>query len=81
MFNNEKGKAVDEIVDKIKIAPIVIFMRGDANEPKCKASKLLMECFFKMEIDFKSFDILKDDSLKEWLKQYSNWPCFPQVFI
>ena len=52
-------------------------MRGDAMNPKCKSSKLLLESFTKMDIKYKSFDILIDDSLKEWLKFYSNWPSFP----
>ena len=56
-------------------------MRGDALNPKCKSSKLLLESFTKMDIKYKTFDILIDDSLKEWLKFYSNWPSFPQVYI
>ena len=52
-------------------------MRGDPKEPKCKSSKILIECLTKMEIKFKSYDILVDDHLKEWLKYYSNWPSFP----
>lgn len=59
----------------------MIFLRGNDNEPKCKASKLLVESFYKMEIDFIGHDVLKDDSMKEWLKHYANWPCFPQVYI
>ena len=34
-----------------------------------------------MEVKFKSYNILTDDNLKEWLKFYSNWPSFPQVYI
>jgi glutaredoxin-related protein len=34
-----------------------------------------------MDIKYKTFDILIDDNLKEWLKFYSNWPSFPQVYI
>ena len=56
-------------------------MRGTQLEPKCRASKLVCECFGKMELNFKDYDILKDESLKEWLKHYSNWPSFPQVYI
>ena len=56
-------------------------MRGDPKDPKCKSSKILIECLTKMEIKFKSYDILIDDHLKEWLKYYSNWPSFPQLYI
>ena len=56
-------------------------MRGDVQEPKCKSSRVLVECLTKMEIKFRTFDILIDDNLKEWLKFYSNWPSFPQLYI
>ena len=52
-------------------------MRGDATNPLCKSSKMLLECFQKMDIKYKTYDILADDNLKEWLKFYSNWPSFP----
>lgn len=61
--------------------PIVVFMRGDPQQPECKSSKTLVECLTKMQVKFKTFDVLKDDNLKEWLKFYSNWPSFPQVYI
>ena len=56
-------------------------MRGDPAEPKCKGSKTIVETLTKMQIKFKTHDVLKDDHLKEWLKFYSNWPSYPQVFI
>ena len=34
-----------------------------------------------MEVKFRHFDILQDERIKEWLKFYSNWPSFPQVFV
>lgn len=77
LFNNEKQKAYVEIDQKLKNFPIIVFMRGDQKQPKCKSSKMLVECFTKMELKFKCIDILLDDNLKEWLKFYSNWPSFP----
>jgi monothiol glutaredoxin len=34
-----------------------------------------------LEIKYKSHNILDDSKLKEWLKFYANWPCYPQLFI
>lgn len=41
----------------------------------------MVETLTKMRVKFKTFDVLKDDSLKEWLKFYANWPSFPQIYI
>ena len=60
MFVTEKKRAFNEIDKKLKQGPIIIFMRGSSSYPKCKASKLLMESLYKMEIDFKDFDVLED---------------------
>ena len=77
LFSTEQRKAFNEIEVSLQQFPIVVFMRGDPKEPKCKSSKTLIECLTKMQIKFKSFDILLDDNLKEWLKFFSNWPSFP----
>lgn len=81
MFESERNKVYFQINQTLKMFPILIYMRGDVSEPKCKSSKALVECLTKMQIKFKTFDVLLDDNLKEWLKFYSNWPTFPQVFI
>lgn len=81
LFKNEKRKAYAEIKSKVAAFPIVVFMRGEVTDPKCKSSKILCETLSKMEIKFKAFDVLKDDNIREWLKFYSNWPSYPQVFI
>ena len=81
LFKSERKKAFTEIQNRLAVHPIVVFMRGSQADPKCRSSKILIECFLKMEIGFRDYDVLKDDSLKEWLKHYSNWPSFPQVYI
>jgi monothiol glutaredoxin len=40
-----------------------------------------VEYLMKMEIRYRPYDILKDSRMKEWVKQYSQWPTFPQVFV
>mmetsp|Transcript_42056 Transcript_42056/g.64452 ORF Transcript_42056/g.64452 Transcript_42056/m.64452 type:complete len:168 (+) Transcript_42056:276-779(+) len=77
LFRNEREKAFNYIEMKLMQFPIIVFMRGDPQQPKCKSSRILIECFTKVDIKYKSFDILTDDNLKEWLKYFSNWPSFP----
>lgn len=50
--------------------------------PKCKFSKKLMELFNTAKVShFASFDVLSDESIRSGLKEYSNWPTFPQLFV
>lgn len=58
LFDSEKTKIYAEITKKLKNFPIVVFMRGDVMEPKCKSSRLLVTTLTKMEVKFKSFNIL-----------------------
>lgn len=62
-----------------------VFMKGDQHAPKCKFSKKLMASFKDSSngigYKFGSFDILSDERIRQWLKFYSDWPTFPQVFV
>ena len=76
-FVNERAEAFIQIEALLTSFPVVMFIRGSPLKPTCKSSKVLVEQFNKMEVKFKSYDILLDHKIKEWLKFYSNWPSFP----
>ncbi len=80
-FLEEKKKAFKNIENLLSHMPVTVFMRGTPTQPECKASQILVEYFMKMEIRYRPYDILKDSTIKEWVKQYSQWPTFPQVFV
>ncbi|KAL3192905.1 hypothetical protein MRX96_058420 [Rhipicephalus microplus] len=62
-------------------APIMVFMKGSPDAPRCGFSRTLMEIFKKHKVTFGSFDILTDEEVRQSLKQYSNWPTYPQVYV
>ena len=76
-FNEERTIAYEEINQKLCIYPICVFIRGTHTNPQCKSSKKMLELLNKMEIKFRSFNILEDFKLKEWLKFYSDFQNFP----
>ena len=49
--------------------------------PKCKFTRKLVELFAAAGYKYRHFDILKDERIRQWLKFYSSWPTFPQVFL
>ena len=70
-------KAFREIDDLVKSTPFFAFIKGTADTPKCKFTRRLVEMFGKSGYKFKTFDILGDERIRQWLKFYSNWPTFP----
>jgi len=58
-----------------------LFMKGTPQEPKCKFSRRILELLAGAGVtDFGSFNVLSDESVRQGLKEYSNWPTFPQLF-
>nr|YP_009244115.1 hypothetical protein Gele_104 [Gelidium elegans]AMK96357.1 hypothetical protein Gele_104 [Gelidium elegans] len=69
---------IDDIINK---HAIVIFIKGDANSPKCAFSIKVIKIFNKLQVPYKAINILHNSDMKEELKTYSNWPTIPQVYI
>ena len=61
---------------------IVLFMKGSAQFPQCgfsgKAIALLKQCGIK---NITTFNVLDDDSVRQGIKQFSNWPTIPQLYV
>ena len=81
-FEEERKKAYREIEDLVTQQPqFFMFIKGTPEQPKCKFTRKLLELFAPHGYRYKSFDILKDERIRQWLKFYSSWPTFPQVFL
>ena len=53
---------------------VVLFMKGVPDEPRCGFSRRMVSLLQDHKIQFKSFDILQDNEVRQRLKTYSNWP-------
>lgn len=62
-------------------APIMIFMKGNPENPQCGFSRTLMEIMKETKLEFKHFDIFTDEDVRQGLKKFSNWPTYPQVYV
>lgn len=77
-----KAEDINQRLDKLtKQDKLVIFMKGDREGPKCKFSRALMEIIQPLNLEFKTFDILQDEEVRQGLKTFSNWPTFPQIYV
>lgn len=62
-------------------APVMLFMKGEPSNPKCKFSRETTTLLKEEGIRFGYFDILSDDEVRQGLKTYSNWKTYPQFYV
>ncbi|KAI8374651.1 thioredoxin-like protein [Radiomyces spectabilis] len=65
----------------INSAPVMIFIKGTPQQPRCGFSRQLVEMLAKENVKYSSFNILADEDVRQGLKAYSDWPTFPQLYI
>jgi len=75
----------DSLRERIKTtvegAPVVLFMKGSKNFPQCGFSAKVVGILKEQGVEFRDVNILTDGDLRQGLKEYSNWPTFPQLYV
>lgn len=71
----------DRLKALINRAKVMIFMKGDRNAPRCGFSKQLIGIVNETNIAYETFDILTNEEVRQGLKDYSDWPTYPQVYV
>lgn len=70
-----------QIESLLESAPVVLFMKGTADEPMCGFSARAATILQQLGVSFADVNILEDDTLRQGLKEYADWPTFPQLYI
>ena len=78
MTNDEALKFIDE---KIKSTDVVLFMKGTSDFPMCGFSGRVVQILKSLNVKFEGINILDDENLRSAIKQYSNWPTIPQLYV
>ncbi|OGQ06130.1 MAG: monothiol glutaredoxin, Grx4 family [Deltaproteobacteria bacterium RIFCSPLOWO2_12_FULL_44_12] len=71
----------EQIENDIKTHKIVLYLKGTPEMPQCGFSAATVECFKKLGVKFHAVNILEDVKIRQGVKEYTNWPTIPQVFI
>lgn len=71
----------DRIEETIKSNEVVLFMKGSPEFPQCGFSGQAVQVLSACGAKFASVDVLTDPEIREGIKQYSNWPTIPQLYI
>ncbi|MEE8388166.1 MAG: Grx4 family monothiol glutaredoxin [Acidiferrobacterales bacterium] len=70
-----------QIDDQVKSSKIMLFMKGTPQFPQCGFSGQAVQLLQACGAEFGSFDVLADDNVRHGIKEYSNWPTIPQLYI
>lgn len=78
----ESQEALNQRLQKLMTQDrVVLFMKGSPDQPRCGFSRRIVDLLRTQDIEFGSFDILSDETVRSGLKVLNNWPTFPQLII
>lgn len=78
MTNSNTLQHIDDLVKNNKV---VLFMKGHSNFPQCGFSAAVVAILQKLNIDFKDVDVLASEAIRQSIKEYSDWPTIPQLYL
>lgn len=72
----------DDWLQTVKANQVVLFMKGIPAQPRCGFSNMVVK-ILEMEgvEDYAAYDVLSDEELRQGIKEYSDWPTIPQLYI
>ncbi len=78
---NDASPVFARIEEDVNAHPVVLFMKGTPVFPQCGFSAQVVQVLSLLGVKFKAFDILSDDELRQGIKEYSQWPTIPQLYV
>ena len=69
------------IDNEVKSNDMVLFMKGTPASPMCGFSGQVVQILDHLGVPYKGVNVLEDDSVRQGIKDYSNWPTIPQLYV
>src|SRR3546814_20973616 len=73
--------AIERIKEDIARNDVVLFMKGTPVFPQCGFSAAVVQVLTQMGVKFKGIDVLEDPGVRQSIKEFSNWPTIPQLYV
>ncbi|WP_373540544.1 Grx4 family monothiol glutaredoxin [Chamaesiphon sp.] len=73
--------ATEQIGKLIADNKIMVFMKGNKMMPQCGFSNQVVQILNILGVPYETIDVLADPDIRQGVKEYSNWPTIPQVYI
>ena len=71
----------DRISQEVSGNDVVLFMKGSAIFPQCGFSATAVQILSHLDVKFKGVDVLSDPGVREGIKEFSQWPTIPQLYV
>ncbi len=65
----------------ITTSPVMVFMKGNKLMPQCGFSNNVVQILQSIGVPFETFDVLSDMEIRQGIKEFSDWPTIPQVYV
>ena len=75
------NSVAERIKNDIQSNDVVLYMKGTPVFPQCGFSSTVVQVLTHLGVNFKGIDVLSDPSIREGIKQFSNWPTIPQLYV
>ena len=69
------------IADAVADHPVVLFMKGVPEQPQCGFSAVCVQILDHLGADFVGVNVLQSDELRQGIKEFSDWPTIPQLYV
>lgn len=69
------------VESEIKNNDVVLFMKGSADLPMCGFSGKVINILKSLGVKFKDIDVLKSEEIRQGIKDYTDWPTIPQLYV
>ncbi|MET0481295.1 MAG: Grx4 family monothiol glutaredoxin [Aestuariivirgaceae bacterium] len=69
------------IDNQVKSTDVVLFMKGTPDQPMCGFSGRLVQILDYVGVPYSGINVLDSEALRQGIKEYSNWPTIPQLFV
>jgi monothiol glutaredoxin len=81
MTDAAASPALDFIAKTVAENPVVVFMKGVPDQPRCGFSSVVVQILDHLGVAFVGVDVLQDDDLRQGVKTFTDWPTIPQLYV
>ena len=76
--SSDPGARISKMVED---SPVFLFMKGNPEAPQCGFSNRVIQVLNSWNVPFNSFNVLSDEGIRQGIKDFSNWPTIPQLYV
>jgi monothiol glutaredoxin len=76
-----EGPTIERIKQEVSDNEVMLFMKGTPVFPQCGFSAAVVQILNHMGVKFNSSDVLVDPEIRQGIKEFSNWPTVPQLYV